>query len=162
MRSTWNAAITPAIANDKKAYQFALSLAAVERACGGVQETARQIARSRFKVALASFEGKSGEDGKKAGFEVYADTIRLAEEKLSHAGVVMTDGEKKEKFYAGFNPRNSEWQTCKTFWHREKVFNKPPPSHNKPRDGPITNQGRFVFSRLKTNPRWSDNKPPVV
>ena len=46
---------------------------------------------------------------KKAGFEVYADTIRLAEKKLSHAGVVMTDGEKKEKFYAGFNPRNSEW-----------------------------------------------------
>ena len=118
LRSTWNAAITSAIANDKKAYQFALSLAAVERACGGVQETARQIARSRFKVALASFEEKSGEDGKKAGFEVYADTIRLAEEKLSHAGVVMTDGEKKEKFYAGFNPRNSEWQTCKTFWHQ--------------------------------------------
>ena len=30
----------------------------------------------------------------------------------------MTDGEKKEKVSAGFNPRNSEWQTCKTFWHQ--------------------------------------------
>ena len=35
---------------------------------------------------------KSGDDdGKKDGFEVYADSIRLAEEKLSHAGVVVDD-----------------------------------------------------------------------
>ena len=153
LRSTWNAVTTPAIVNGKKVYQFALSSAAVERACGGVQETSRQIARSRFKVALASFEETSGEDGKNAGFEVYSDSIRrkagdtdrwgtairgrrpgngvaasflscergshrhtassedpasasrfkycLTEEKLNHARVVMTDGEKKEKIYAG-------------------------------------------------------------
>jgi hypothetical protein len=62
-------------------------MAAVERACGGVQETAKQIARTRFKVALASFEEKSGGEAKKTGFGAYADSIRTAEEKLGHAGV---------------------------------------------------------------------------
>jgi len=104
------------VSNGQKADQFALSLAAVERACGGVQETARQIARSRFKVALASFEEKSGTDSTQAGFEVYADTIRTSEKKLVHAGVQMGDDEKKEKFFSHFNPRDTEWTSCKTFW----------------------------------------------
>ena len=88
------------VSNGQKAYQFALSLAAVERVCGGVQETARQIARSRFEVALASFEEKSGTDSTQAGFEVYAGTIRTSEKKLVHAGVQMGDDEKKEKIFS--------------------------------------------------------------
>ena len=105
LRSTWNEAMMASVSNGQKAYQFALSLAAVERACGGVQETARQIARSRFKVALASFEEKSGTDSTQAGFEVYADTIRTSEKKLVHAGVQMGDDEKKEKCFSHFNIR---------------------------------------------------------
>ena len=31
-------------------------MAAVEKACGGVEETAKQIARTGFKVALMSFK----------------------------------------------------------------------------------------------------------
>ena len=115
LSSTWNNTMATCAAAGNRVYQFALCMQAVEKNCGGVEETAKQIARSRFKVALGSFIEKNGKDGN-AGFEEYADEVRKAEEKLAQAGVVMTDGEKKEKFYAGFNPRNSMWLSCKTFW----------------------------------------------
>ena len=83
---------------------------------GGVEETARQIARTRFKVALMAFEEQSTKGDIKAGFETYADGIRVAEQKLAHAGVIMSDEEKKEKFFAGFNPRSAQWNSVKTFW----------------------------------------------
>jgi hypothetical protein len=45
---------------------------------------------------LASFVEKSGGEGKKDGFEAYADAIRVAEEKLNHAWAMMDEEEKKE------------------------------------------------------------------
>ena len=101
LRDVWNTAITSAsVAVPSQAqYQFALAMRAVEDACGGVEETARQrqIARTRFKVALmAFFEEQSTKGDVKAGFETYADGIRVAEQKLAHAGVNMSDEEKKE------------------------------------------------------------------
>ena len=30
--------------------------------------------------------------------------------------VIMSDEEKKEKFFAGFNPRSAQWNSVKTFW----------------------------------------------
>ena len=54
-------------------------------------ETAKQIARTGFKVALLSFEEQSGKSDGKAGFVNYADGIRVAEHKLTHAEVAMTD-----------------------------------------------------------------------
>ena len=66
------------------------SMRAVEEACGGVEETAKQIARTRFKVALMTFEEQSTKGDIKAGFETYADGIRVAEQRLAHAGVIMT------------------------------------------------------------------------
>ena len=76
---------------------------AAEEACSGVEETAKQIARTRFKVSLMAFEEQSSTKGDvvKAGLETYADGIRVAEQKLAHAGVIMNDEEKKEKFFAG-------------------------------------------------------------
>ena len=118
LRDVWNTAITSAsVAVPSQAqYQFALAMRAVEDACGGVEETAKQIARTRFKVALMTFEEQSTKGDVKAGFETYADGIRVAEQKLAHAGVIMSDEEKKEKFFAGFNPRSAQWNSVKTFW----------------------------------------------
>ena len=118
LRDVWNTAITPpSVAVSSQAqYQFALAMRAAEDACGGVEETARQIARTRFKVALMAFEEQSTKGDVKAGFETYADGIRVAEQKLAHAGVIMSDEEKKEKFFAGFNPRSAQWNSIKTFW----------------------------------------------
>ena len=81
------------------------AMRAVKEACGGVEETAKQIARTRFKVALMTFEEQSTKGDIKAGFETYADGIRVAEQKVAHAGVIMSDEEKKEKFFAGFITR---------------------------------------------------------
>ena len=47
LRSTWNEAMMATVSNGQKAYQFALSLAAVERACGGIQETAHTYGNGR-------------------------------------------------------------------------------------------------------------------
>ena len=118
LRDVWNTSITSAsVAVPSQAqYQFALAMRAVEDACGGVEETAKQIARTRFKVALMTFEEQSTKGDVKAGFETYADGIRVAEQKLAHAGVIMSDEEKKEKFFAGFNPRSAQWNSVKTFW----------------------------------------------
>ena len=121
LSSTWNNTMATCAAAGNRVYQFALCMEAVEKNCGGVEETAKQIARSRFKVALGSFIEKNGKDGN-AGFEEYADEVRKAEEKLSQAGVVMGDDEKKEKFYSGFNPRSSKWQSCKTFWEQSPAL----------------------------------------
>ena len=63
-----------------------------------------------------AFEEQSTKGDAKAGFETYADGIRIAEQKLAHAGVIMSDEEKKEKFFAGFNPRSAQWNSSKTFW----------------------------------------------
>jgi hypothetical protein len=30
--------------------------------------------------------------------------------------VIMSDEEKKGKFFAGFNPRSAQWNSVKTFW----------------------------------------------
>ena len=105
LRGVWNIAITSAsvaVVPSQAQYQFALAMRAVEDACGGVEETARQIARTRFKVALMAFEGQSTKGDVKAGFETHADGIRVAEQKLAHAGVIMSDEEEKGKFFAGF------------------------------------------------------------
>ena len=59
--------------------------------------------RTGFKVELMSFVEQSGKssDGK-AGFVHYADDgVRVAEQKLARAEVVMADDEKKEKFCGG-------------------------------------------------------------
>ena len=100
-----------------------LAMAAVEKACGGAEETVKQIARTGFKVALMSFEEQFGKssDGK-AGFVHYADGVRVAEQKLAHVGVVMTDEEKKEEFYGAFNPRSASWSTIKTFWQQSATL----------------------------------------
>ena len=59
LRNTWNMAMVAAVTNGQTAYRFALAMAAVEQACGGVEETAKQIARTGFKVALMSSEEQS-------------------------------------------------------------------------------------------------------
>jgi hypothetical protein len=118
LRNTWNTAMAAAVADGKTEYRFALAMQALEKACGGVEETAKQIARTGFKVALMSFEEQTGKNDGKAGFINYADGIRVAEQKLAHAGVVMTDDEKKEKFYGAFNPRSATWNSIKTFWQQ--------------------------------------------
>ena len=85
-------------------------MAAVGKACGDIEETAKQIARTSSKAALMSFEEQSGKSDGKAGFVHCADGVRVAEQKLAHAGVVMADEEKKEKFHGAFNPRSASWR----------------------------------------------------
>jgi hypothetical protein len=63
---------------------------------GGVEETARQIAQTRFKVALMAFEEQSTKGDIKAGFETYAEGIRVAEQKLAHARYHERRGEEGE------------------------------------------------------------------
>ena len=43
------------VSDGKAEYRFASAMAAVEKACGGAEETAKQIAGTSFKVALISF-----------------------------------------------------------------------------------------------------------
>ena len=78
LRNTWNTTMAAAVADGKTEFRFALAMAAVEKACGGVEETAKQIARTGFKVALMSFEEQSGKSDGKDGFVHYADGIRMA------------------------------------------------------------------------------------
>ena len=122
LRNVWNTAMATSVSDGKTKYRFALAMAAVEKACGGIEETAKQIARTSFKVALMSFEEQSGKSDGKSGFVHYADGVRVAEQKLAHAGVVMTDEEKKEKFYGAFNPRSTHWNTIKTFWQQSSTL----------------------------------------
>ena len=93
----------PVAVPSQSQYQFALAMRAAEELCGGVEETAKQIARTRFNVALMAFEEQSTKGDVKSGFETNADGIRVTEQKLAHAGVIMNDEEKKEKFFAGFH-----------------------------------------------------------
>ena len=118
LRNTWNTAMAGAVADGKTEYRFAVAMEALEKACGGIEETAKQIARTGFKVALMSFEEQTGKDDGKAGFINYADGIRVAEQKLAHAGVEMTDDEKKEKFYGAFSPRSANWNAVKMVWRQ--------------------------------------------
>ena len=60
LRNVWNTAMATSVSDGKTEYRFALAMAAVEKACGGIEETAKQIARTGFKVALMSFEEQSG------------------------------------------------------------------------------------------------------
>ena len=122
LRNVWNTAMATSVSDGKAEYRFALAMAAVEKACGGIEETAKQIARTSFKVALMSFEEQSGKSDGKSGFVHYADGVRVAEQKLAHAGVVMTDEEKKEKFYGAFNPSSASWNTIKTFWQQSATL----------------------------------------
>ena len=123
LRNTWNTTMIKAVEDGKTEYRFALAMEAVEKACGGVEETAKQISRTCFKVALMAFEESNGKaDNEKTGFVAYADGIRVAEQKLAHAGVVMSDEEKKEKFYGAFNPRSTHWNTIKTFWQQSSTL----------------------------------------
>ena len=42
-----------------------------------------------------------------------SDRLSGESQKLAHAGVIMSDEEKKEKFFAGFNPRSAQWNSAK-------------------------------------------------
>ena len=66
-----------------------------------------------MSVALMSFEEQSDKSDWEAGFVHYADSVSVAEQKIAHAGVVMTVEEKREKFYEAFNPRSASWNTIK-------------------------------------------------
>ena len=68
LRNVWNTAMATSVPDGKAEYRFALAMAAVEKACGGIEETAKQIARTSFKVALMSFEEQSSKSDGKSGF----------------------------------------------------------------------------------------------
>ena len=94
---------------DRRPYVFAIAMRALEADCARSSETGKQIARNEFKLAIKSFiekgaNGKDDSSDEKTGFVVYADTIRLAEEKLRIYGVTvdMSDEEKRSLFYTHF------------------------------------------------------------
>ena len=100
-------------------------MAHLEAECARLSETATQIARQNFTIALQSFTDKKAkskpgekEDG---GFTRYVDQIHAAEEMLSVHGVNMTDDEKKELFFMHFQPSSDRWQTLVTVWQQQTM-----------------------------------------
>ena len=120
---------TQAAAAAEKPYLFAKCMQALERECSRASETANQIARGKFTIALQSFvekesdaSGKPGTEDKNAGFDKYVDAIRKAEEVLRSFGVVMTDAEKKQLFFQHFTATTSNWPTLRTVWAQDDAL----------------------------------------
>ena len=113
---------------DQRPYVFAIAMRALEEDCARASETGKQIARNEFKMALKSFmekstNGKGESSDDKTGFVAYADSIRMAEEKLRIYGVDMSDDEKKSQFYSYFNVHSSHntWDTLLTVWRQSGI-----------------------------------------
>ena len=108
-------------------YMFGKCMAVLEAECARRSESATQIARGDFTIALQSFVDKaprgtadSGSTASdKTGFSAYVDRIRKAEEKLRMFGVPMTDAEKKQLFFAHFNATTDSWPTLLTYWKQD-------------------------------------------
>ena len=112
-------------------FVFAKCMAVLETECARRSESATQIARGDFILALQSFLDKSprgtnessSSKGTAHGFSAYVDEIRKAEEKLRTYGVQMTDAEKKQLFFAHFNATSDSWPTLVTYWKQDGTLN---------------------------------------
>ena len=112
-------------------FLFAKCMAVLETECARRSESAIQIARGDFILALQSFLDKpprgasesSSSSGTAHGFSAYVDEIRKAEEKLRTYDVQMTDAEKKQLFFAHFNATSDSWPTLVTYWKQDGTLN---------------------------------------